>query len=694
MNDAVRVGADIGGTFTDLAFLTADGSVFREKAFTTPGDWAQGILDGLGSAAERHFACTLPELLPRVAEFTHGTTIVTNVLAQMNGLRVGLVTTGGFGDTLRIARSARQNTLDLQVQESPPQIVAPTDILELDERVDRSGDVAVPLDANAAKAGIDRLVADGVEALAVSFLWSFENPEHERTIRAIVERDHPQLPVFLSSDVHPVIREYERTVTTVLNAYVSRGVREYLQGLQQRLDERGLRFPVGVMQCTGGITSIEDALAAPLILLASGPVGGVIAARELAQRLSIPRVICADMGGTSFDTALIENGRVGRTNRAQVERLKTGLTLVDVVSIGTGGGSIAQLDSSGRPSLGPHSAGAVPGPVAYGRGGTRSTTTDIAVALNLLAPEGFLDGRVELDVAAAGEAIEASFSSALGMDLHDICRGYFRIGFAAMAQAVRSVTVERGHDPHHFALVSYGGASGLFIAEIADQLGIRKVVVPEAASVFSAFGMLCGDVSRTNSKTINWNVLNGDIDILGVTQEALEASARERLGGDVEGTVVAWEADLKFGTQAYELTLALEALDSSSESVRRSLIDLFRDAYEARYGKGTHWHGAEGLITLVNLRVTVARPVESVEQQHKQQHRQPGAKSARESKTERTVYWPTQEDIPVVSVDGLDAKRTPGPLIVEAGDTTVYVPREWQATRDSWNNIHLDHGAS
>ena len=690
MNDAVRIGADIGGTFTDLAFLTADGSVFREKAFTTPGDWAQGFLDGLGSAAARHFACTLPELLPRVVEFTHGTTIVTNVLAQMNGLRVGLVTTGGFGDTLRIARSARQNTLDLQVQESPPQIVAPTDILELDERVDRSGDVAVPLDANAAKAGIDRLVASGVEALAVSFLWSFENPEHERTIRAIVERDHPQLPVFLSSDVHPVIREYERTVTTVLNAYVSRGVREYLQDLQQRLDERGLRVPVGVMQCTGGITSIEDALAAPLLLLASGPVGGVIAARELAQRLSIPRVICADMGGTSFDTALIENGRVGRTNRAQVERLKTGLTLVDVVSIGTGGGSIAHLDSSGRPSLGPQSAGAVPGPVAYGRGSTRPTTTDIAVALNLLAPEGFLDGRVELDVAAAGQAIEASFSSSLGMDLHDVCRGYFRIGFAAMAQAVRSVTVERGHDPHRFALVSYGGASGLFIAEIADQLGIRKVVVPEAASVFSAFGMLCGDVSRTNSKTINWNVLNGDINILGVTQEALEASARERLGGDAEGTVVAWEADLKFGTQAYELTLALEALDSSSDSVRRSLIDRFRNAYEARYGKGTHWQGAEGLITLVNLRVTVARPVASVEQQHKQ----PGAKSASESKTKRTVYWPIQEDIPVVSVDGLDAKPIPGPLIVEAGDTTVYVPREWQATRDSWNNLHLDHGES
>ena len=690
MGDAVRVGADIGGTFTDLAFLTAGGSVFREKAFTTPGDWAQGILDGLGSAAERHFACTLPELLPRVVEFTHGTTIVTNVLAQMNGLRVGLVTTGGFGDTLRIARSARQNTLDLQVQESPPQIVAPTDILELDERIDRSGDVVVPLDADAAKAGIDRLVEDKVEALAVSLLWSFENPEHERTIRAIVERDHPQLPVFLSSDVHPVIREYERTVTTVLNAYVSRGVKEYLQGLQQRLDERGLRVPVGVMQCTGGITSIEDALAAPLLLLASGPVGGVIAARELAQRLSIPRMICADMGGTSFDTALIENGRVGSTNRAQVERLKTGLTLVDVVSIGTGGGSIAHLDSSGRPSLGPHSAGAVPGPVAYGRGGTRPTTTDIAVALNLLAPEGFLDGRVELDVAAAGQAIEASFSSALGMDLHDVCRGYFRIGFAAMAQAVRSVTVERGQDPHRFALVSYGGASGLFIAEIAAQLGIRKIVVPEAASVFSAFGMLCGDVSRTNSKTINWNVLNGDIEILGATQEALEASARERLGGDADGTVVAWEADLKFGTQAYELTFALEALDSSSDSVRRLLIDRFRDAYEARHGKGTHWQGAEGLITLVNLRVTVARPVASVEQQH----RQPGAKSARGSKTRRTVYWPVQEDVPVIPVDSLDAKPIPGPLIVEAGDTTVYVPRKWQATCDSWNNIHLDHGAS
>src|SRR2546423_275650 len=292
------VGVDIGGTFTDIALMSGDGTVFRQKAFTTTGDWAQGVLDGLAAAAQEHFGQTLEDLLSRVSEFTHGTTIVTNVIAQMNGRRVGLLTTKGFGDTLRIARSARQNTLDLQIQVAPPQLVAPEDIVEIEERIDSRGSIIVPLDEDQVLTSLRGLIDRGVEALAVCFLSSFENPSHERQVRDVLQRNQIQVPIFLSSDVHPVIREYERTVTTVLNAYVSHGVGQYLLDLQERLRAAGMRVPVGVMQCTGGITSIDDILNRPLLLLASGPVGGVIAARELAARLSISKVICADMGGT------------------------------------------------------------------------------------------------------------------------------------------------------------------------------------------------------------------------------------------------------------------------------------------------------------------------------------------------------------------------------------------------------------
>lgn len=687
--EPLYVGVDVGGTFTDIAMMSGDGTVFRQKAFTTPGDWAQGVLDGLAAAAKDHFGAPLGDLLSRVSEFTHGTTIVTNVIAQMNGRRVGLLTTRGFGDTLRIARSARQNTLDLQIQVAPPQLVAPGDIVEIEERIDSRGNVIVPLDDDQVLASLRGLIDGGVEALAVCFLSSFENPAHERQVRELLRRSHAQLPIFLSSDVHPVIREYERTVTTVLNAYVSHGVGQYLLDLQERLTAAGMRVPVGVMQCTGGITSIDDILDRPLLLLASGPVGGVIAARELAARLSIPKVICADMGGTSFDTALIEDGRVARTNRAEIERLKTGLTLVDVVSIGTGGGSIAHLDVAGKPQLGPRSAGAVPGPISYGRGGTRPTTTDIAVSLNLLSAEGFLAGRTGLDAEAARTTIERDLGGPLGMGLHDVCRGYYRIGVAAMAQAVRSVTVERGRNPRDFVLVSYGGASGLFIAEIARQIGISKIVIPEAASVFSAFGMLCGDVSRTNSRTINWKVASGELEILARTRQELDRLGRERLGEGAGIIEISWEADLKFGSQAFELTVRLEEFGEIEEATRAWLIQKFRAAYEARYGSGTHWEGAESLITLVNLRATISRKAARRPDPKGKDSKGTAAPPGRSSR--RTIYWPEQAEVRVMATDEIEEQALSGPLVLEAGDTTIFVPTQWRASRDQWHNVHLAH---
>jgi N-methylhydantoinase A len=406
MAQQLHIGVDIGGTFTDVVVSTAGGELHRAKGLTTHGDYGRGIVDVLELVARRELEIPLSELLARTVSFVNGTTIVTNAVAELRGSRVGLIVTRGTRDTLRIARAPRTNDYDMQTQVPLPDLVAREAIVEVDERVDYSGRIVVGLTPERAEAAVRHLVDEQrVEALAVCLLWSFQNPAHEQLIGETARRLHPDLFVSLSCDVHPVHREYERMVTTVLNSFTGDAVAGYVDGLARELAARGLETPFSLMQSIGGRIPAEQAKRRPISLVNSGPVGGVIGAQSLGAAYGLRRVITADMGGTSFDCALIDNGEVGLAHRAELNRFLTGLSLVDIATIGAGGGSIAWIDGRGMPRVGPRSAGSIPGPACYGRGGEEPTVTDASVALGFIDPDFFLGGAMRVDRSLAEQAI-------------------------------------------------------------------------------------------------------------------------------------------------------------------------------------------------------------------------------------------------------------------------------------------------
>lgn len=689
-----QVGVDIGGTFTDVVVCDEQGQVYRQKAFTTHDDYPQGILDGLRKVTEYDIGIQLPDLLSRTKVFINGTTIVTNSLAEMKGLRVGLITTAGFRDTLRIARSARTNDWNMQTQVPPPELVARDCITEVNERVDYAGRVVVALDREQARRAIRHLVEDRkVEALGVCLLWSFRNPDHEQAIKAMVNEMYPDLFVSISSNVYPVAREYERMVTTCLNCFTARGTDKYLGSLEGRLKDYGLRVPVGLMQSIGGVTSTAEARQNPIRLLNSGPVGGVVAANNLGKTMGIRNIICADMGGTSFDTALIKDNQIMHIHRATINRLSTGLSMVDIQSIGAGGGSLAWIDARNAPRVGPQSAGSMPGPVCYGRGGTQPTTTDVSVALGLIDPDYFLGGEVKLDREAANGTLEETVARPLGVSLLEAADGLYQLVVANMSHAVRSVTIEKGNDPREFTIISYGGASGVFIADIARELDIRQVIIPATAAVFSAYGLLWSDYRRTYVKTVNWNLAKGEMGPVNavfnelVRQGISDLAANGFSTGDI--TVIR-EGDFKFGTQAFELTIPVPDRPLSNVD-RPGLMKTFQQVYENLYGEGTSWEGADHLTVMLNCRVTVvgktAKPAI--------QTRDLGPSDPEAARRgEREVFLPRVREkwsLPVYQDAGLrPGMIIPGPAIVEAPDTTVFLPRDATLRVDEYRNYVLN----
>lgn len=686
-----RVGVDIGGTFTDVVVAKNDGQFFRQKAFTTHEHYPQGIIDALQKITN-DLSVDLADLMENTETFINGTTIVTNSLAEMRGLRVGLITTAGFKDTLRIARSARWNYPDMQTQLPPPEIVRREDIAEVHERVDLFGEVVVPLDVEETRRVIRHLVeVQQVEAVAVSLLWSFRNPEHEKTIKNLINEMYSDMFVSISSEIYPVMRDYERTVTTVLNCFTARGTSDYLSTLESHLSELGIKVPVGMMQSTGGIISTREARDKPITLLNSGPVGGVVAANSLGKVLGIKDIITADLGGTSFDTSLIKDNQISQQHRAMINRLETGISLVDISTIGAGGGSIAWIDDRGAPQIGPQSAGSTPGPACYGRGGTEPTVTDIAVAMGIIDPDNFLGGEVRLDKEAALKAIAEKIAKPLGVsDIREAIAGLYHIVTSSMPNAVRAVSIEKGYDPREFTMISYGGASGLFIAEICRELGIKKVIIPNNASVFSAFGLLWTEYQRSGLRTVNMFLNKDDIGILNTTFAQLEDNARNQLiedGFTKDRIRILREVDMKFGTQAYELTIPVENKVLTVED-RQKLSETFSSLYERLYGEGTAWEGAEALTMVVNCRVTAIG--ETIKPKLEPLHPQTSDIESVHTST-RLVFLPKEETevaFPVYSIEAmLPGMSGTGPAILEARDTTIYVPRESDFEMDEYANI-------
>ncbi|RSD10252.1 hydantoinase/oxoprolinase family protein [Amycolatopsis eburnea] len=684
-----HIGCDIGGTFTDVVAIASDGTVFADKADTTPADLSAGLLAALENLAGR-VGLPLPGLLGATTRFVNGTTVVTNSIAELRGATVGLVTTKGFGDNLLIARSARNAHRDNHKQVNLPQLVAREHVVEVEERIDRKGRAVVPLTEAEARRAVGALVAAGVDSIAVSLLWSFANPAHEELIARIVEDEHPGLFLSVSSRLHPVIREYERTMTTVLNAFTGLRVAEYTSRIEDELARRGLTVPVGFMQGFGGTVSAEEARTRPITLVDSGPAGGVIGARALARTLGLTDIVTADMGGTSFDVSVLENGTPRITQRALLgERFLTALAKIDVLPIGTGGGSIAWVDARGVPQAGPRSAGAEPGPICYGKGGTQPTVTDASAVLGLLGAESFLGGRRALDVAAARDGLEREIGKPLGVDAAAAAAAVHRMVIADMSNAVRAVTVERGHDPRRFAMVAYGGALGTFAADIARSVGIRQVVIPAEAAVFSARGLLAGDDVRTRSRSAMWQ--GGDatavIDALRELDE--ESVSALRAAGHPENRIdVVWQGEFKFAGQQWELQVPIPRRPGGDpRRIAADLADIqdrFAGLYEAEYGPGTAWVGSP--VVLMSVRVVATGRVPQVEVAA---HLDAGT-AATPSGTRRIHTDGRPVDVAVYDAQSLPVgSPVEGPAVLEHPLTTIRIPSGWRLRLDGHGHYLL-----
>jgi N-methylhydantoinase A len=662
----LHVGIDVGGTFTD-AVAIRDGEAFRGKAFSTD-DVTTGILGAIRVLEER-MGVGENGFLPDVDRFVLGNTIVTNAIDELKFAQPGLLTTRGFRDILRIARSARGEERDPHVMRPRPDIVDRSRIVEVSERVDAHGTVLVPLTEEEISAAVDEVVASGAESVAVCLLWSFRNAAHERAIGDYLDKHHPHIPYTLSSELTPVYREYERMVTTVLDAGVKPLVAKHFDELAEELSRRGLTTRVQIMQVHGGFLSVTETGKAPIAMFNSGPVGGVTGARLLGRELGRHQILTADMGGTSLDAAAIIDDEFRVLPRAVVGEFPTSLTAVDIESIGAGGGSIAWVDGRNLLRVGPHSAGSRPGPACYGRGGTDPTVTDAALVLGLINPDYYLGGTVSLDADRARDALRNVVADRLGLSVEAAAAGVYRLTTSQMANALRKITVNRGHDPREFTLVSFGGACGLFAASIAAETGVSEVVVPTNAAVFSAYGLMDADSVFSAVQTTPWT-FDQPAELLENEFSALEARAQEWFASEEipeERRELYREADMKFAGQIFEVTTRLPA-EPLTEEGKAVLRRRFIEDYEAEFGSGTAWTEAE--ILFINSRV---RAVGRTEPQ--KIVTMVGGAEAHQT-YQRPITDPASGERLTVDVHrGFAALGSAqGPCVIEEPDTTVFVP--------------------
>src|SRR5579875_2046771 len=601
----LRIGFDIGGTFTDFVLADArSGAIRLHKCLTTPADPAIGALEGLAAITEAHGAT-----LAGVAEIVHGTTLVTNALIERKGAQLGLITTAGFRDVLEAGTEQRYDIYDLFLT-FPEPLVPRRRRLEVAERIDRDGNIVTPLDAEAVRRTARALREAGAEAIAICFLNAYRNPAHERRAAAIVAEALPGVPVSVSSDVVAELGEYARCVTTCANAYVQPLMATYLGRLERELRARGFAGHLRLMHSAGGLISVEAARAFPVRLLESGPAGGALAAALLGARAGHQDLIAFDMGGTTAKSCLIEAGRAEVApllEAGREHRFKKGSGLpikaptIDMIEIGAGGGSIAAIDEVGLLRVGPHSAGAAPGPACYGRGGTQPTVTDANLVLGFYDPDFFLGGAMQLDMQAARDAV-SRVAEPLGLSIEQAAWGIHKVVVEGMADSARVYLVERGKDPRRYAMVGFGGAGPAHAAEVARALGVGELVVPPASGAASALGFLAAPLSAVRVRSMPLRLVPGfDAEAAEALLGALEAEARAELatGGVTSGITVERAADMRLVGQMHEITVRLPDGALTAGSLP-GIAAAFEAAYTARYA--ALQHGAE--IEAISFRVT------------------------------------------------------------------------------------------
>ena len=695
------IGIDTGGTFTDCVVMDAEGRIVTAKAASTPDDFSEGVMESLRLAGER-LGLTTEALLRDTARLALGTTVGTNAMLQRRGARVGLITTKGHRDVIHIMRGARgvpglNNVQVLHFPESskPDPIVPKPLIADVRERVDCKGQVVVELNEDEAEAAIRKLVAKGVEAIAICFLWSFKHAEHERRVKALAERLAPNVFVCCSADLIPRWGEYERTVATVLNAYLGPVMSRYLGRLESRAQRAGLRYPLQVMQCGGGVIPADESARRAFLTLDSGPVAGVLASQYLGSIIGHKHIIATDMGGTSFDVGLVWDGEPVASYQSVVHQYEYFVPRIDIRSIGSGGGSIVWVDDvSGTMRVGPVSAGAVPGPACYARGGTEPTVTDADLLLGYVDADYFLGGRLRLDRDRARAAFEP-IATRVGMGLIETAAGAVRVVEHQMADLIRKATVQKGYDPRDCVVYAYGGAGPMHAGVYARELGAQGVVVPLGGlcSLWSALGAASADLLHIYEAV---DIQPSPFDPTRVAQHfaELEARGREQLradGIDAAQARLARSADIRYKGQINEVEVPVPS-GTLDERALTQLVADFHRRYETVYGRGAGF--LEARVEIVTYRVRASavsakpRIVAACEADHTP------ASEARAGS--RPVYWSELGDFettPVFWGEKLQPGNVvPGPAIIQVPDTTIVVHPFESARLDPYGNVLIDLG--
>jgi len=692
------VGIDIGGTFTDCAIVDRAGKLLTTKVPSTPPDFARGMMDALDAGAQA-LGISLDDFCRDIAFLSHGTTVGTNTIIQKRGAKVGLITTKGHEDAIHIMRGSRgyggrdiRKVVHFPETSKPVPIVPKRLIRGVSERVDCFGEVVVRLNEREAEAAIAELLAQGVEAIAICFLWSFRNPAHENQVKAMVQRLAPEIFVSTSVDIAPKWGEYERVTATALNAYLGPVMGGYLGRLDSSLKKLGYEHGLQITQCGGGTVPVTRAGEAPLLTLDSGPVSGVTASMFLGAAMGEKNVITTDMGGTSFDVSIIYEGKPAYSFISNTDQYEYFLPKVDLQAIGAGGGSIIRVQPEKRTmTVGPDSAGAFPGPVCYSRGGKVPTVTDAQLALGYIDPENFAGGKMVIDKKAATEAI-AALGAQIGMSAIECAAGACRIVELHMADIIRKVTVEKGFDPRDFVLFAFGGAGPAHAGVFARELGIRKVIIPQrkAASTWCAFGAAAADVLHIFEHTeimatpVPAKRINDALATLEKKAKAMMAA--EGIAADRQRFEFSLDVRHKGQINEVEITLPWTRVPNDYETQLRSF---FLARYEQLYGRGSALAGAQLELVVCRLRAKALTPQPKLVRVKKTTGRMP----RQAVRAKREIYWPDlgkRRATPVYDGEQLaNGNKIAGPAIVETADTTVVVQPGTRLRVDELGNFEL-----
>ena len=683
-----RIGVDIGGTFTDCVVITDNGSIYTFKELSTPEDQSIGLYNVINKASQ-FFKKDLTEFLGGADLFAHGTTVATNTLLTGTGAKTGLILTKGFRDTLEMRRAHKDNIWDLFLYTAPP--LVPRYLRRgVTERLDYKGGVVTELDEKEVVQICKDFKAEGVEAVAICTLFSYLNDAHEKRIKEIVEREMPGVFVSRSSEVLPQIREYERSSTTVANAYVGPKLTVYLTNLEKKLKKDGLEKAFYVVASNGGMMTSETAIRHASATLLSGPAAGATGAVFFAELTGNRNLILMDMGGTSFDVSLINDATVTLSTEGEIAGYRVAKPMIDIHTIGAGGGSVAWIDQWGMLNVGPESAYSYPGPVCYDRGGEKPAVTDANLLLGYLNKDFFLGGEMKINYDKCYKLTKEKIADPLGMTVEEAACGVFQIVNQNMADATKVVSVQKGFDPREFALVSAGGACSIHACKIAEEVGSNYVIVPKAASVFCALGMLESDIRLDNVRSFVGTIPGLDLDAFNACIVAAEKDAMAQLeheGVRKEESSLERYLDIRYVGQHHEVTVPIPANCVIDAGHVEAIAKTFHTAHERLYSYCT----PETPVEIVNLRVTA---VGHVKKTGLEKLKGSGQSVEAAFKNTRKLYFQEYQgwkDVPVYDRNKLFIGHViEGPAVIEERITTIIVHPKWNARIDEFGNVVME----